>query len=274
MKQQVNLESHETLRILANIKGSRREFAEIYSAALGLKSGYQTLVNAIRAKKGMTAKQASSFLHNLRHAEAGSNLEDYKAELQYAYYLLDYFMETGVLERDEEMKIDAITPFEERQLERRFGDGYEPTGDGNVEGLSDDREEGAEEESTSEKSEDVQGESEGDRVSSEEVDEEVVVMIRDKDRNVVVNPTPEEVENFEKTGEIKQESNDVDDVLAQLLSFSATKPKEVTEKSNDFLTNFLGEPTKVSMKPNVSSDSFDNNLENIPDVFDRESKKF
>ena len=262
MKQQGSLESYTALQILANIAGSKREFAEIYSAATGLKSGYQTLMNTLRAKKGMNTKQASLFLHNLRHAESDSILQDYKDELQYAYYLLSYLMNLGAIERDDEMDVDAITPFEERQLERRFGDGYEPTGDGNVEGLSDDREEGAEEENVEKESEDVQGEFEGDTLPPEETDGEVV------------NPTQEEVENFEEIGEVKQESNDVDDVLAQLLSFSTTKPKEAPEKGNDFLTNFLGEPTKVSMKPNVSSDSFDNNLENIPDVFDRESRKF
>lgn len=280
MKQQVSLESYTALQILANIAGSKREFAEIYSAATGLKSGYQTLMNTLRAKKGMNAKQASLFLHNLCHAEADSILQDYRDELQYAYYLLDYLMNIGAIERDDSMEVDAMTPFEERRLERQFGDGYEPTGNGNVEGLSDDGEEETTPEDVAEESEDDAGEHQGGTVSADEAGGEVVAMIRDKNGNLIVNPTEEEVEKFEENGEIvvdnEQESGNIDDVLAQLLSFSTTdKPApQESKKSDDFLTNFLGKPTEVVLRPSVSSDGFDNDLANIPDVFDRESKKF
>ena len=134
----VSMESSKTLELLANICGSRRVFAEIFAQATGLKSGYQVLTNAIRANKGMSPKHMESFLHNLHHAEGDNNLVDYKDDLRYMYYLLDYLVEAGIIDRDESMRIDALSPKEERQMERRFGDGYEPKGDGNVEGLSDD----------------------------------------------------------------------------------------------------------------------------------------
>lgn len=249
----VSLESGKTLELLANICGSRRVFAEIFAQATGLKSGYQVLTNAIRANKGMSPKHMESFLHNLHHAEGDNNLVDYKDDLRYMYYLLDYLVEAGIINRDESMRIDSLSPKEERQMERRFGDGYEPKGDGNVEGLSDD----------------------------ETVD--YVENNLDKEEEMVNNDEQEET---------TQEEVDVDDVLSQLLSFSKTdsaseetyeedqtpveghKEEAPAPKSDSFLDNFLGGQSKPSVRPSVSSDGFDSDLADVPDVFDKDSKKF
>lgn len=262
----VSMESGKTLELLANICGSRRVFAEIFAQATGLRSGYQTLTNAIRANKGMSPKQMEKFLHNLHHAEGDNNLADYKDDLRYMYYLLDYLIEAGIIDRDESMRIDAMSPTEERQIERRFGDGYNPKGNGNVEGLSDDEEK--EEEAVDVQNEDTERIADADTTSVGESEEKVV---------------------DEKA---QEEEVDVDDVLSQLLSFSKTDstPEEVIEenkvsveehkeeipssKGDDFLTNFLGKPTEVHLPRSVSSDGFDNDLRDVPDVFDYESKKF
>lgn len=278
---QVTVDGYDTLRILSNMCETRKIFSEVYAAATGVKSGYQTLSNALRANKGMTKKQADKFFHNIRIATDGV-LATYKDDLRYAYYLLDWMMESGIIEKDESLRMDAMTPTEERQLERRFGNGYEPTGNGNVEGLSE--------------------------------EEETAELIRDKNGTVIVEPTKEEIEEFKRTGVIPdeqeetqeevdvqdenteriadadttpvqenrgeivnekaaQETVDVDDVIAQLLSFGK-KDQPEKKSDNDFLTNFLGEPTRITIKPSVSSDEFDNSLANVPDVFDKDSKKF
>lgn len=258
---QVTVDGYDTLRILSNMCETRKIFSEVYAAATGVKSGYQTLSNALRANKGMTKKQADKFFHNIRIATDGV-LAMYKDDLRYAYYLLDWMVESGIIEKDESLRMDAMTPTEERQLERRFGNGYEPTGNGNVEGLSE--------------------------------EEETVELIRDKNGTVLLEPSKEEVEEFQRTGVIPdeqeeetQETPDVDDVLAQLLSFGKKDQPSVEgdkkesgvavpekKSDNDFLTNFLGEQTRITIKPSVSSDEFDNSLANVPDVFDKDSKKF
>lgn len=246
----VSLESGKTLELLANICGNRRVFAEIFAQATGLKSGYQVLTNAIRANKGMSPKHMESFLHNLHHAEGDNNLVDYKDDLRYMYYLLDYLIEAGIIDRDESMRIDALSPKEERQMERRFGDGYEPKGDGNVEGLSDD-------------------------TTVDNVENNL-----DKEEEMV------NVEEQEETQE-KDDGADVDDILSQLLAFSGKQDDTTREEDNNtknverstgkgdsFLDNFLGGQSKPSVRPSVSSDGFDSDLADVPDVFDKDSKKF
>lgn len=281
----VSLESGKTLELLANICGSRRVFAEIFSQATGLKSGYQVLTNTIRAHKGMSPKHMESFLHNLHHAEGDNNLVDYKDDLRYMYYLLDYLVEAGIIEKDDSMRIDALSPKEERQMERRFGDGYEPKGDGNVEGLSDDvnvvtkdngdsvdsvRDGGGEPETGVDLRADRDGEYNHGIKNNLDKEEEIV-----------------NVEEQEETTQEKDDGTDVDDILSQLLAFggkqddTARKEDNNTEnverpigKRDSFLDNFLGGQSKPSIRPSVSSDGFDSDLADVPDVFDKDSKKF
>lgn len=282
----VSMESGKTLELLANICGSRRVFAEIFSQATGLKSGYQVLTNAIRANKGVSPKHMESFLHNLHHAEGDNNLVDYKDDLRYMYYLLDYLVEAGIIDRDESMRIDALTPKEERQMERRFGDGYEPKGDGNVEGLSDDEERMDVLDNSVDVVDNVNSRAESDK-EFDIVDNGNAVGIQHIKNNLDKEEEMVNVEEQEETTQEKNDDTDVDDILLQLLSFGGKQNDTTREednntenverpvgKGNSFLDNFLGGQSKPSVRPSVSSDGFDSDLADVPDVFDKDSKKF
>lgn len=282
----VSLESGKTLELLANICGNRRVFAEIFTQATGIKSGYQTLTNAIRAHKGMSPKHMESFLHNLHHAEGDNNLVDYKDDLRYMYYLLDYLVEAGIIDRDESMRIDALSPKEERQIERRFGDGYEPKGDGNVEGLSDEFERVDAVVGSDDTFDDSGSGGDDDEIADITVSVDNVNFHSDK----IILDKEEEMVNVEEQEETTQEKNDdadVDDILSQLLAFGGKQDDTTREednntenverpsdKGNSFLDNFLGGQSKPSVRPSVSSDGFDSDLADVPDVFDKDSKKF